>query len=86
MKLLFRSENLISGITKTRYDIAVLVESFINTAAIEMYIGMILGNAFDSFGRGNDGHELDVLAALLLDEIERRRTRTARMATCPTTW
>ena len=76
--VLHRAEDTVAGDAETGDDVAVLVELLIEAAAVELNVGMRVHQALDADGGGDDGHELDVLAAALLDEVDRGAGASAR--------
>ena len=60
----------IARVAQTRDNIAVLVEVVIERAGIDFDIRMVLLEIRNAFGRGNEDHELDVLAAALFHLVD----------------
>lgn len=68
-QVLFCSEDSVAGIAKTWADVGVLVELSVNMSNVELDVWMSPQKSLNSFWSCDDRHELDVLAAMLLDEI-----------------
>lgn len=63
--ILLRSENPVSGISETWNNIALIIELFVQTSKINIYIRMMLLNVVNSFLNSNQAYELNVLSSLL---------------------
>ena len=66
---LFCSEDSVAGIAKSWADISVLVQLAVNMTNVELDVRMSLEKSLNSLRCSDDRHELDVLATVLLDEI-----------------
>ena len=62
------SENSVSGIAETRYNVAVFIQVIVHFGNIDVHVGMLGLNLCNAFGSADFGHKLNVLAAVLLDE------------------
>lgn len=71
MEKLLRAEDSVARVAETGADIGVLVELSVEVADVELDVGMRLHQRADALGSGDDGHELDLSAAVLLDEVYR---------------
>ena len=65
------SENPVAGIAEAGKDIRIVVELTVNTAYIDLDIGMSLRELVDALGCCDDAHELDMGSAVILDGIDR---------------
>ena len=69
---LFRTENSVAGVAETGDDVAVFVKVRVFAADEDVYVGMFCVDLFNSFGRADDAHKLNVLAAFRLNEVDCR--------------
>ena len=76
-RCLLRSEDTVAGITKTGTDVSMVVETAVKMSNVDLDIRMILAKSLKAFRSSNDTHELNVLTAMLLDEVNCFRAGTA---------
>ena len=69
---LFRTENSVAGVAEAGDDVAVFVKVRVFAADEDVYVGMFCVDLFNSFGRADDAHKLNVLAAFRLNEVDCR--------------
>ena len=79
-KNLFCAEDAVARVAEAGDDVAVLIELLIDCAAVKLNIGVLFGDELDALGSSNEDHELDVVAAALLQfrRSPRRQSRRWR--------
>ena len=68
--LLLSAEDAVAGIAETGDYIAVLVEVVVKSCNEDIHIGVILLHTLYALGSADDAHELDVLDAVILEELD----------------
>ena len=59
--ILFRTEDSVTGIAKSRADVGILVEFSVKGATVDLYIRMCLVETFQTFRSCDDAHELSLI-------------------------
>ena len=71
IKRLLCSKNSITSIAKTRENIAVLVEASVKGGNVDIHVRVRFRNLGNTLRCSDDRHKLDVLAALVLQKLNR---------------
>lgn len=71
------AEDAVACVAEAGNDVAVFIEMIVESGNIDIDIGVILLHALNAFGSTDDAHELDMLHAVVLEELDRCGSRSA---------
>ena len=75
--VLLRTEDAVACVAEAGNNVTVLIEMIVKSCNVDIHIGMIFLHTLDTFGSADDAHELDVLYAIILQELDSCRSRAA---------
>src|SRR5688572_440551 len=73
-----RPELAVAGVAQAGHDVALLVELPVERGAVDVDVGMRVGDGLDALRRGDEVDEADPLRAPALEHLDRGRRGTAR--------
>ena len=76
--LLFGAEEAVACVAETGENVAMLVQATVKGGNVDVYVRMGFRNLGNALGRTDDRHELNVLAALILQELNSVACASAR--------
>ena len=77
LQKLFGAEDTVSAVTQTRNDVLVVVELFIQSSTVNLYVRMCFGQCVQTFWSCDDAHEFDVGSTAFLEHLDGSDSRTA---------
>ena len=74
---LLGAEDAVAAVAQTGDDVGMLVQLLVAGSNLQIHIVMCFGVPLDALGAADDVHHDDVLAAVLLQEVDSRNGRAA---------